>query len=333
MSKIGFLTDSCSDIPQELADKYGIEVVGFPINLDGTEYLERKDFTNDQFYQMMRDAQGVPTTAAITQLQWCEIYARYVDEGYTDLVHLSINSAGSSTYNNAIKAAEMLEEERPGHKMKIQIVDSHSYSMPYGWYFCECARKVRNGGELSTCVDELKRKLDCVEICLAAYSLKQMKKSGRVSAAAAVVGDLLGIRPIISLNAGVSKVEAKAAGKPSTNEYNTLLELLKNFPGYQIEIVKTAAKKVDRFKGLDYNYMADYIKSHNEELLKEFYTLRGLDENGKKVGMAAAASYGEIKMWFLEQFPEVEKMAENVNEIIAKARNAREARKNAENAA
>ena len=120
MSKIGFLTDSCSDIPQELADKYGIEVVGFPINLDGTEYLERKDFTNDQFYQMMRDAQGVPTTAAITQLQWCEIYARYVDEGYTDLVHLSINSAGSSTYNNAIKATEMLEEERPGHKMKIR---------------------------------------------------------------------------------------------------------------------------------------------------------------------------------------------------------------------
>ena len=56
MSKIGFLTDSCSDIPQELADKYGIEVVGFPINLDGTEYMERKDFTNDQFYEMMRKA-------------------------------------------------------------------------------------------------------------------------------------------------------------------------------------------------------------------------------------------------------------------------------------
>ena len=83
MSKIGFLTDSCSDIPQELADKYGIEVVGFPINLDGVEYMERKDFTNDQFYQMMRDAQGVPTTAAITQLQFCDIYARYADEDIT----------------------------------------------------------------------------------------------------------------------------------------------------------------------------------------------------------------------------------------------------------
>ena len=137
MSKIGFLTDSCSDIPQELADKYGIEVVGFPINLDGVEYMERKDFTNDQFYQMMRDAQGVPTTAAITQLQFCDIYARYADEGYTDLVYLSINAGGSSTYNNAVKAMELLEEERPGYTMKIQVIDSHTYSMPYGWYFCE----------------------------------------------------------------------------------------------------------------------------------------------------------------------------------------------------
>lgn len=212
MRKIGFLTDSSADIPQELAEKYGIEIIGFPINVDGKEYIERRDFTNDQFYQMMREAQGVPTTAAITQLQWCEVYERYVDEGYTDLVHLSINSTGSSTYDNALKAVELLKEERPGHKLRIQVLDSHTYSMVFGWYLCECARKVQNGGELDACIKEMMYKLDCMEVCLAAYSLKQMKKSGRVSAAAAVVGDLLGIRPIISLNAGVSKVEAKVRG-------------------------------------------------------------------------------------------------------------------------
>ena len=218
MSKIGFLTDSCSDIPQELADKYGIEVVGFPINLDGVEYMERKDFTNDQFYQMMRDAQGVPTTAAITQLQFCDIYARYVDECYTDLVYLS----------------------------------SHTYSMPYGWYFCECARKVRNGGELASCVAELKQKLDCVEICLAAYSLKQMKKSGRVSAAAAVVGDLLGIRPIISLNAGVSKVESKVRGDAAV----------------PAAMIKWVESRVDSMK--DTPYMVAYTSStaKRDELVK-----------------------------------------------------------------
>ena len=212
MSKIGFLTDSCSDIPQELADKYDIEVVGFPINLDGTEYMERKDFTNDQFYEMMRKAQGVPTTAAITQLEWVDIYAKYVDAGIQDLVHLCINAGGSSTYNNAVKAAELLEDERPGHKMKIHLIDSHTYSMPYGWYLCECARKVRAGEPLDACLREMQDKLARVEICLAAYSLKQMKKSGRVSAAAAVVGDLMGIRPIITLIDGKTKVEAKVRG-------------------------------------------------------------------------------------------------------------------------
>ena len=122
---------------------------------------------------------------------------------------------------------------------------------------------------------------------------------------------------------------AKAAGKPNTTEYNTLLELMKNFPGFQIEIVKSAAKKADRFKGLDINYMENYIKSHKPELLETFYELRGLDANGKKVELAAAATYGEIKMWFLTQFPEIEKLGENVNKIIEEARKAREAQKKA----
>ena len=127
----------------------------------------------------------------------------------------------------------------------------------------------------------------------------------------------------------MSKAEAKAAGKPNTDEYNTLLELMKNFSDYQIEIVKSTSKKADHFRGLNYDYMMNYIRNNNEELLHTFYELRGLDKNGKKCSMAAAASYGEIKMWFLEQFPEIEDMANNVNRIVEEARKAREARKNA----
>lgn len=127
----------------------------------------------------------------------------------------------------------------------------------------------------------------------------------------------------------MTKTEAKAAGKPNTTEYNALLDLMKNFPGFQMEIVKSTAKKVDRFKGLNYDYMETYIKSHNSELLEIFYELRGLDEDGKKVGMAASATYGEIKMWFLTQFPEIEGMGENVDKIIDAARKARADKKNA----
>lgn len=252
MSKIAFLTDSSSDIPQELAEKYGIDIVGFPINLDGREYIERRDITNEEFYAMMREAQGVPTTAAITPLQWLDYYCRYVDEGYTDVVHVCINAGGSSTYQNALAAERMLEEERPNAKIKLRIIDSHTYSMPFGWYLCECARKVRNGGEVAHCVYEMECKLAKVEICLAAFSLKQMKKSGRVSAAAAFAGELLGLRPIISLNDGVSHVESKVRGDAAVAP----------------AIIKWAKTRVENVK--DTPYMVAYTSSgaRRDELAK-----------------------------------------------------------------
>ena len=210
--KIAIVTDSSCDIPQDLAEKYGIDIIDFPINLDGKEYFERRDLTREEFYELMRQAKGVPTTAAITMLQWHDVYAKYADEEYTDVLHVSINRTGSATYGYAQQAAEMLREERPDCKMRIHLVDSHTYSMVFGWYLCECARKLRNGGELRDCILELESKLGRVEIGLAAYSLKQLKKSGRVSAAAAFAGELLGLRPIISLTDGVSHVEAKVRG-------------------------------------------------------------------------------------------------------------------------
>ncbi|MCI7323908.1 DegV family protein [bacterium] len=250
--KIAFLTDSSSDIPVDLAEKYGIQVVGFPINLEGKEYLERRDMTNEEFYEMMRAAKGVPTTAAITQIQWAEIYQEYVEAGVTDLVHVTINSGGSSTYNNACKAIEMLREECPGHTMKIHLIDSHTYSMPFGWYLCECARKVQEGAPLESCLREMQDKLARVEICLSAYSLKQMKKSGRVSAAAAVVGDLMGIRPIISLNDGISKVESKVRGDA-------------NVPP---AMVKWVCSRVDNVKEMPYMIAYTSSTGKRDELVK-----------------------------------------------------------------
>ena len=123
MSKVAFLTDSSSDIPAELAEKYGIEIACFPVNLDGREYIERKDMTNDEFYEMMRQAAGCPTTAAITSIQWLEFYSRFADEGYTDVVHVPASTrAGSSTYANAVDrrqdagrgAARLPDEDPPG---------------------------------------------------------------------------------------------------------------------------------------------------------------------------------------------------------------------------
>ena len=87
MNKIAILTDSSCDIPQDLADKYGIDIMSFHIMLDGVDYLERISCTNEEFYGLMRQAKGVPSTAAITPIQFCEKYCEYVDAGYTDVAY------------------------------------------------------------------------------------------------------------------------------------------------------------------------------------------------------------------------------------------------------
>ena len=81
MNKIAILTDSSCDIPQARADKYGIDIMSFHILLDGVDYLERVSCTNEEFYQLMRQATGVPSTAAIPHLQFCQQYCEYVDAG------------------------------------------------------------------------------------------------------------------------------------------------------------------------------------------------------------------------------------------------------------
>ena len=167
MRKIAILTDSACDIPPELEKQYDIDILPFVITLDGVSYVERRDFGFDEFYQMLRAAQGVPSTAQVTAIQFCEQYCKYVDEGYTDVVHVTINSTGSGTYDAAVLAQNMLREERPDHKLNIHLIDSHTYSYVYG---------------------------------------------APVVQAAAFAGELLGLRPIISLIDGVTKVEDKVRG-------------------------------------------------------------------------------------------------------------------------
>ena len=121
----------------------------------------------------------------------------------------------------------------------------------------------------------------------------------------------------------LTKSEARNSGKPGTETYADLMNLKRDFSNFPIKIA-AASKKSNRIKGLDYDYMESYIKAHKSELLADFYELCGKDENGKKKELAASATYGEVKMWFLTKCPEIEAMSEKVNKIVEEARKARE---------
>jgi DegV family protein with EDD domain len=84
--------------------------------------------------------------------------------------------------------------------------------MAYGWYVAQAARRLREGAKMADVAAWLEATFEKVEISLGAFSLRFIRKSGRISAAAAFAGGLLGLRPVISLNQGVSEVQNKVRG-------------------------------------------------------------------------------------------------------------------------
>ena len=119
----------------------------------------------------------------------------------------------------------------------------------------------------------------------------------------------------------MTKAEAKNAGKIGTDEYNTLMQLMQSFPTFTIEI-KAPAKRKTEFKGLDYKFMLNYISKCNRddkaEILNQFNTLTAqAKKDGKEnCEYMEAASYLDVKKWFLATFPEIEKFRDDHKQKI-----------------
>ncbi len=213
MRKYAVLTDSACDLPQEMADRHHIDILNLKIALDGVGYTERADFTPEQFSEMLRASDGVPTTSQVTQYEFFEQLEEYGRQGVEEVLYISINASGSNTNNNAHAAAAQFHEEYPDNPMRVTIVDSHSYSLTYGLECCRAADMLQSGTPMEEVAAYLEDRFARLELVLTAYSLKVMRRSGRISAAAAIVGDLLSIHPVITLIDGASKVVKKVRGE------------------------------------------------------------------------------------------------------------------------
>ena len=126
----------------------------------------------------------------------------------------------------------------------------------------------------------------------------------------------------------ITKAEAKEAGKFNSEKYNELKEIRSEFPTFRI-VTRNNRKKKSTYKGLDYDYMERYIKAHDDDknsLMAEFNVMRGFVD-GKRNEFVDCATYGEIKVWFLIKFPEIEEYNKKVEELRISTRKANEERK------
>ncbi|MGN0620418.1 MAG: DegV family protein [Porcipelethomonas sp.] len=217
MQKIKILTDSACDISAEDEKGLGIQILCFPVTVNGITYRERKDFTNEEFYRIMDNSKEIPVTSPVQPDEIFEVYKKLYNEGWTDVIHVTVSAYSSSTYENALSAAARFKREINGsdnkRHMNIHVVNSSSFSGVYGYPVMQAALKAQKGETPDEILDYLHEWFESAEMHFIPMNLKYVKKSAKINAFTAFTGELLGLRPLIKISGGTSEVIEKIRGE------------------------------------------------------------------------------------------------------------------------
>ena len=226
MSKIIILTDSCCDLSKEMIEELGIKVLPFTLTIGGESFRETFDKSTQEVYELMAKTDEIPKHSQISPVTFEETYKELFEQGYTDIISVSINSQGSGTFNNSILAKNDFFENNPEAKDKLRIfnIDSKCYTMFYGYPIMESVKKIRKGADAEEIVAYLEDWFNVCGIYAVPYNLKYAKKSGRVSAAKAFAGELLGLKPVILFADGTTQNVDKIRGEK--NIVSKLVEIV-----------------------------------------------------------------------------------------------------------
>lgn len=214
MQKIRILCDTSSDISKEVAKELDIEMFPIPVIWGDKNLQDGVDYTYEEFWELLNTTKIMPSTTHIPLSVTGEAYAKAYADGCEAVIHVCNNSANSGMFNTANLAKKFFFEEHPEAvgKFRIEPVDSHSFTLAYGMPVIFGARCRNKGGTVDEILDIMEEVVHRAEIYMVVYDLKFARVSGRISAAAAIVGGALGIRPIMSMIHGETATVEKLRG-------------------------------------------------------------------------------------------------------------------------
>ena len=194
MSKIKIVLDSTSGIDL-VQDKIDAEVLRLIVMFDGKEYVDGEDITPIEFYKLMDSKKEVlPSTSQPTIGRTVEQFERLRDEGYSDLICLTISGGLSGTYATTVSAKDMVEG------VNVHIVDTLTTAAPL-YLLAQAAFKMVNDGKTVTeILDYVEGIKNEYKIYLAVGDLTLLKKNGRLSTASALIGSVLKVKPVLRLD-------------------------------------------------------------------------------------------------------------------------------------
>lgn len=213
MSKTLLLCDSACDLSQDQEKKLGIRVVNCGVELGGLPYVDRAQIDSAKIYAAVAETGELPHTSQVTVIQFLEEFVRAAKEGYTDILCATMNAKGSGTHSAALHAASVLAVEYPAlsQTLRVRVLDSTTYSYPIALPLLKAAQDLKKGADPDEVADAVGDFYQNQLTLVGLYSLDYAAKSGRLNACAAFVGEILGLKPIMSIQ-GENRVLDKVRG-------------------------------------------------------------------------------------------------------------------------
>lgn len=216
MARVAVVTDSTAYIPANVIGKNPITILPLQCIFGEQIYLDGVDITPEEFYTRLKTTSVMPTTSQVTPAQFQDTYQHLLNDGY-DILSIHISSKLSGTIDSAIQARNMF----PG--ARIDIVDSLSTSMALGFIALAAARAAAHGASLAECHTIAEQAAQNSGVLFLVDTLEFLHRGGRIGGAAAFLGTVLHMKPILELNNG--RIEAVERIRTMAKAVDRLIEL------------------------------------------------------------------------------------------------------------
>lgn len=242
---VKLVVDSASDINLKEAEELGIHLMPMTIQFGDRAYLDGVDLTSNEFFEKLIESSELPTTSQINMFQFEECFTKLTADG-SEVVVITISSKLSGTYAGAVSAARSFPE-------KVFVVDSLNVCIGERILIQHAIRLLKEGISAKELVKRLEEDRHRIKLMALLGTLEYLQKGGRISAAVAVSGAVLHIKPVISIEDGEVKMVGKAMGSKKGN--NLLVQLIDKSGGIDFDMPYATA-----YSGLEDSLLKKYLR-------------------------------------------------------------------------
>jgi DegV family protein with EDD domain len=225
MSRIAIITDTSVSIPEDLIHKYDIHLVPLVFHLDNKTYRDTLDIkTADELFQLVKKSANFPTTSAPPPGEYAELY-RQLCKKVDGIFNATISANLSMTFTAASQAKEEVKSELPN--LNVEVFDSKTTVGAMGFIVLGAAQAAASGKDLKTVVKVAEGIRYRINYLFMMDTLSYLARSGRISKAAALAGNMLSMKPLTEISTVTGRPSILARPRTKKKALQSLVDIVK----------------------------------------------------------------------------------------------------------